>query len=142
MNERSVYNYFGRGMTGRCLITRIETCTGNGVSDACVHLSGKHVWIEFKYIAGWPSRESTTVEFPLRPEQRFWLNSRGRLAGNCFCFIRIADDFFLMPWDVAIHVHDVGFKKAEWLKYPFYWHKKVDFDCVYKILKGGDHETE
>jgi len=135
MNEEGVWQTLKKGLTNKCLMTRIESCTGNGIPDVCVHMIKRHIWIELKHIPGWPSRESTPVKLPLRVEQRQWLNNKGSLSGGCWVFIRIADDFFLMPWDVAIHVHDVGFKKQEWLKYPFYWHKKIDWDEFYQILR-------
>ena len=142
MNEAGVWQTLKQGIGMWALTTRIETSTGNGVPDVVVHLPGKHAFIEIKYIPEWPKRPTTKVCCPLRPEQRLWLFTRGKFSGNCWVFIRIANDFFLMPWDVAIHMHDKGFTKEEWYKYPFCWHNSVNWEEFRKILKGGDRETE
>ena len=134
MTESDVWKYLRQGLANRCLFTRIESSAGNGVPDVILHFPSKHVFVENKYIAAWPKRATTLVKLPLRAEQRLWLSTRGKLSGDCWVFIRIEDDFFLLPWDVACYLYDRGFTKEQWLKFPYHWYNRIDFNQLYNIL--------
>jgi len=137
MSEAKLWQYLKKGLYGKALTTRLESSVGNGVPDVIIHLPGKHIFMELKYIPEWPKRATTLVKLPLRSEQRLWIKSRGSFSGNTWVFIRIEDDFFLLPWDVAEHLTMTGFTQKEWLNYPFTWYKNVNFSELVEILQKG-----
>jgi hypothetical protein len=140
MNEAGVWAYVKKGMAGKDWhATRIESSAGNGVPDVCFSTAGQHGFIEFKYIKEWPKRKTTLVKLPLRPEQKLWLETRGRYGGNCWVFVRVEDDFFIVHWN-DIDWFCNGLTREElYSAYVFkgFWSKRVDFDELFKILREG-----
>lgn len=134
MNESTVYQYLRNGLSGKVLLTRIESSAGNGVPDLIIHTKGKHIFVEIKYIPSWPKREDTLIKMPLRAEQKVWLKTRGELSGDCWVFARVGDDFFMVPWFVGLRLCD-GWPKVQWLRLP-HWHKRIDFIELGEILNG------
>ena len=133
MNESSLWNTIQRGMLGKWIATRLETSTGNGVPDVTYTVEGKHGFLELKYIPKWPVRDTTLVKLPLRPEQKLWLGTRGKLADNCWVLVRIEDDFILLDWVSAIDACN-GFTKQRY-KLCYNWHKKIDYERLKEILE-------
>ena len=134
MNETTLWHYLRKGLAGGCLMTRIETSTGNGVPDVCLHFSGKHVWVELKHIPYWPKRKDTLVKLLLRPEQKLWLKSRGDLSGSCWVFVRVDDHFFLLSYSKALVLCD-GATKETWIENHYNWWKHVDFNELSELLR-------
>lgn len=132
MNESNVWQTLKQGLTDKCLMTRIESSAGNGVPDVIVHSKIGHIFIELKYIESYPKRESTQLKLPLRPEQRLWINTRGNLSGNVWVFVRVEDDFYLLPYFVAIRLCD-GWVTEQWKRIP-HWTKKINFNDLYAQL--------
>jgi len=137
MNESSVYSYLKSLLVGKTLLSRIESCTGNGVPDVACAIKSAHHWIEVKYLKEWPKRETTLVKLPLRPEQKLWIATRGELSGNVWVFIRIEDDFFLLTWKEAIQACN-GWTRDEWKVMAYgSWYFKVDKYTLYSLIAGG-----
>lgn len=140
MNEAGVWQTIRKGLiTKNIHLTRIESSAGNGVPDISYGIPQCNGWIELKYIAEWPKRPTTKVKLPLRPEQKLWIQTRGALSGNIWVFIRIQDDFFLLPHYEAINACE-GWVKEEWIRRTSlygYWEKRVNYEELYIMLKEG-----
>lgn len=138
MNEASFWEYLQTGMVGRWDATRIETgSTGNGVPDVAYSVPKKHGWIELKYIPHAPKRATTPPDLRhFTPLQQHWLMYRGKLAGNCWVFIRMADEFFLFDWTQARVITKLPY--GEWEEHAKLCAKtKLDFDYLYHVLLVG-----
>ena len=137
MKESTLWGYIREGMRGMWDATRIESSSGNGVPDVDFGLPGKHGKIELKYIKEWPVREFTKVKLPLRPEQKLWINQRGKLSGDVWVLIRIENSFFLLKWQ------QVGSACEGWTKHEWHcrahecWAEKIDFKQLYLSLRAG-----
>ena len=126
MKESDLWGYIRKGMKPYWQATRIENTTGNGVPDVTYTIV-KHGWIELKYIPKWPVRGPTIVKLPLRPEQKLWIESRGKLARYVWVICRIEDDFFLLNHNQAVESYE-GWRREEWIeRSQIHWHKKIDF---------------
>lgn len=138
MKESSLWAYIRKGMEGRWLPTRIESSSGNGVPDVAFAISRNHGWLELKYIPEWPKRTSTPVKLPLRPEQKLWILTRGKLAGNIWVLCRIGSSFFLLDWKEAIEATE-GWLPEQWYS-ARHWLNRINFDQLYKEITN--YETE
>jgi hypothetical protein len=136
MNESGVWNTIKSGMEGKWDASRIESSSGNGVPDVTFGLKDINGWIELKHDKEWPKREATLVKLPLRPEQKLWINRRGKLAGNVWVIYRVSNDFFILWWN-QIDLACEGWTRAQWPAFSyFHWERRVDFTQLYRILKG------
>lgn len=129
MNESGLWAYIKRGMLGYWHATRIESSAGNGVPDVnfAMFESGNQGWVELKYIDEWPKRLTTKVKLPLRPEQKLWINVRGKISGNIWVIIRIQEHFFLLQWQ---QINDAceGWTSCEWIENSHHtWYKRIEF---------------
>lgn len=137
MNESSVWQYIKAGMAGRWLATRLESSSGNGVPDVTFSMPNINGFLELKYIPEWPKRPETKVKLPLRPEQKLWISTRGKMGGNVWVLCRVKDSFFLLGDAKAIAVCE-GWTEVEWVsRSNLWWYRKVDFDELYYGLKEG-----
>lgn len=138
MNEASVWQYIKAGMAGRWLATRLESSSGNGVPDVVFSMPNINGFLELKYIKEWPKRPDTKVKLPLRPEQKLWISTRGKMGGNVWVLCRIEDDFFLLNDTLAIAACE-GWDKFEWARNcNLAWPRRVNyFDELYYCLKEG-----
>lgn len=137
MNESSVWQYIKAGMAGRWLATRLESSSGNGVPDVTFSMPNINGFLELKYIPEWPKRPETKVKLPLRPEQKLWISTRGKMGGNVWVLCRVADDFYLFDYAEATIACE-GLDREDWNWHSnCAWHKKIDFDTLYYALKEG-----
>ena len=139
MNESGVWQYLRKGlMPFNVHMTRIESSAGNGVPDVTIGVPGKQLWVELKYIAEWPKRNTTKVKLPLRPEQKHWIKARGELSGDVWVLVRIQSSFFLMKWHEALDACN-GWTFEEYCnKFAFSrcWVDRINFNELYRALKG------
>lgn len=126
--ESTLWRYLKTGMTGKWLATRIESCAGNGVPDVAYTVKNKHGWMELKYIKEWPKRESTKIKLPLRPEQKLWIATRGKLADGVWVMCKIDNDYYLLDYELAILACD-GWTRSEWdMLSNLNWENGINFD--------------
>lgn len=137
MNEASVWQYIKAGMAGKWFATRLESSSGNGVPDVTFSMPNINGFLELKYIPEWPKRPETKVKLPLRPEQKLWISTRGKMGGNVWVLCRISVTFFLLDFNQALLACE-GWTEEEWLEkgYVIGWHK-VDFNYLVNTLKEG-----
>lgn len=143
MRELALWDYLRRHMLGRWHATRIESSAGNGVPDVswCLPLPDgdgcMEGWLELKNIHTWPSRITTKVKVPLRPEQRHWIKNRGSIGSNIYVAIRIESDIFLLSWQEAIAGSETGWCRGEWVSHSIaHWAGgKIDFEKLTRILR-------
>ena len=122
-------------------MTRIESSVGNGVPDTVMHTKIGHIFVEFKYIKEYPKRAATLLKLPLRPEQKIWIDSRGKISGDVWVFVRVADDFYLFPWFVAVRLYETGWDTVQWKRIP-HWTGRCDYNDVYRILTHKEEKHE
>jgi hypothetical protein len=129
-----LWQYIRRGLCPFAHLTRIESSAGNGVPDVSVGMPKKHLWIELKNIVAWPKRNTTKIKLPLRPEQRLWIATRGKISGNVWVICRIDKSIFLLTWQEALLAYE-GWTSAEWVENSrSYWPSKVDFGALHREL--------
>jgi len=137
MNEAGVWNYVKGGLAGKWLATRIESNAGNGVPDVVFCVPNINGFMELKFIKEWPKRPETKVKLPLRPEQKLWVETRGKRGGNVWVFCRIENSMFLLDNTCSMSACD-GWTKEEWFKHSnMNWQGRVNFDELYYTLKEG-----
>lgn len=136
MKESDLWRYLREGMKGKHFqATRIESSAGNGVPDVAFTIPTKHGWIELKYIKEWPKRPTTLVKLPLRPEQKQWIESRGKLADNVWVICRIADIFYILDHKEAVMLCEGGTRDMWEVLCTRSWSKRIDFDNLWEILR-------
>lgn len=137
MRESSFWQYIKAGMAGRWLATRLESSSGNGVPDVTFSMPNINGFLELKYILEWPKRPETKVKLPLRPEQKLWISTRGKMGGNVWVLCRIAGEFFLLD-DVKAVAACEGWTESEWFIHSnLCWRGRCYFDELYYALKEG-----
>ena len=79
MTEKEFWKKVQRGLSGLLdgmggRMDRVENGVCDGMPDVSAACAGVDIWIELKYMAGWPSRANTRVlgDRGLRPEQINW----------------------------------------------------------------------
>jgi len=65
------------------LVQKIEDKYSVGIPDLNVCVDGDDHWIELK-VFSWPKRETTTVNYGLRPHQIKWMNKRMNKGSSCW----------------------------------------------------------
>ena len=138
MNESGVWSTLKKGLAPFGFhMTRIESSAGNGVPDVSIGMQSTNAWMELKFIPAWPSRATTKVKLPLRPEQLLWIKTRGKLSGDVWVFVRIYDTFYLLNHREAAEAVN-GWTHDEWAENAhMFWYRKIDFTDLASILKGG-----
>ena len=59
-------------------------------------------WIELKYAAAWPMRDSTPLRLPhFSPEQRVWLTRRWRSDQRAWLLLLVDQQWMLFPGETA-----------------------------------------
>jgi hypothetical protein len=106
-----------------------------GVPDLSYGIRGNNGWLEAKWREDWPKRNDTIVRFPhFTAQQRKWIFDRGKIAGHCFIWINIADEFFLFNWRFAFVVGNMT--RAEMLnRNNGYWSGEVDWQELCCIIE-------
>lgn len=137
MNEASMWAFLRNKMKGFWLASRIESSAGNGIPDVIAAIKGKIVLIELKYIKEWPKRDSTLIKLPLRPEQKLFFQTRGQMCHDIWTFIRIENDYFLLPWDYSVKYCEEGGNQKEWKSSQYYLGQSVDENKLYNHLERG-----
>ena len=61
-----------------------------GIPDIFAIVKRQPMWIEAKWLQGWPKRVTTPVHVGLRPEQVVWLGDCWRAGCPCYVVLRIA----------------------------------------------------
>jgi len=95
---------------------------------------GGQGWIELKYRASWPKRESTPVRIPgFSVVQRAWIKRMGSVTGSVFLLAQIARDYLLFDWAVAQCVGDHN--RADLMELVIArWEGSVDFaDLAWRL---------
>jgi len=137
MNEAGLWATIKAGMAGRWLATRLESSSGNGVPDVAFSMPNINGFLELKYIPEWPKRPETKVKLPLRPEQKLWISTRGKMGGNVWVLVRIFNSFFILDTVQAIAACE-GWTYDDWgLCCANRWSYKINFDELYYCLKEG-----
>lgn len=115
-------------------LQRHEDAFAKGIPDVSFGYSNATIWIELKFLSKWPIRENTKIKIQhYTPEQKLWLRLRGRTAGRCWLFIRIADDFLLFDHIIAQEIGELN--KQEMLnKAAFYSPLKNLKENIPKLL--------
>jgi hypothetical protein len=141
MNESRLWKTLRDGMQGRWYATRIESSAGNGVPDVTFGMKGLlgGGFVELKSIALWPKRPETRVKLPLRNEQKIWIEQRGKISGNVWVLVLIANDLFLLDYNQAILACE-GWTKRQWFSFveDRYVKGHVSFDELCAVLKRGN----
>ena len=141
MNEAGLWAYVKAGMAGKWLATRLESSSGNGVPDVTFSMPNINGFLELKYIPEWPKKPETKVKLPLRPEQKFWIGTRGKMGGNVWVLCRIGNDFFLLDRDRAVAACD-GLTCFEWnFSSNMSCRGRLNFDALALYLKEGYNGT-
>ena len=136
MNESTLWDYVKKGMSGRWLATRIETVTSLGVPDVTYSVKGVHGWIELKWVPKAPVKQSTKMRLShLTEQQKQWIFSRGKLAGDVWLLVRVEDEFFLFDHKF---IHDIQQMTIdEWrVNCEVNWSKKINFEELSTILSS------
>lgn len=139
MKECYLWQYLREGMSGQWLATRIESSAGHCIPTVAYTVDRMHGWLELKYIKEWPKIPVTKVALPLRPEQKLWINTRGKLGRNVYVLCKIENEFFLLNHRAAIESSE-GWTRKEWHNTAYltgYWKNKIDFEEFYYSIRGA-----
>ena len=96
-------------------IDRVENGLVDGMPDVNMCIKGKDVWLELKYIEGWPARDTTQVlgRRGLRPEQINWHIKQGLAGGTSFIVVGIGRETFVTDNE---QVRDINtWTRPDWL---------------------------
>jgi hypothetical protein len=94
--------------------TRHEDAYQKGIADVSFVQLGRHGWMELKWVARYPVRESTVVRIPhYTDEQRAFLRAKGSAGGMTFLFMKIERDYLLFD---HLNAPDVGMVTASELR--------------------------
>lgn len=137
MNEAAFWQHIRTKMRNCWDATRIESDTGLGIPDVSYGVPTGQGWIELKYLAGFPKREDSPVKMcHFTTQQKMWLKRRGRIAGNVWLFVRVADEFFLFDWRQAQTCEE--WTANDWRKRSIgYWSGTLDASGLYRIILKG-----
>lgn len=62
-------------------------------------------WIELKWLAEWPARDSTVVQLPhFTPQQRLHLARRWEMGGNAYLLLQVSQDWLLFDGKEAARI--------------------------------------
>ena len=137
MNETTFWHYLRERMLGHWEADRIENLCGSGTPDVTFTVPSKHGWIELKYLENFPKRPTTKVKIAcFTDQQKLWLTRRGRLAGDCWLFVRVGKEMFLFSWDQVYSVEE--WTQAEWRDNACFMTRVGSFNGLklYKTLNG------
>lgn len=138
MTETDFWSQIRDGMTGMWVADRIENeCGGAGIPDVSFGVAGRNGWMELKYLQAFPRREGTLVRIDhYTIAQKKWLRRRGRVAGDCWLFVRVADEWFLFDWLRAQEVTE--WTSGEWReKANGHWQGRMQWKELYALLRDG-----
>lgn len=99
MNESGMWRSMRKAMRGQWDATRHEDRIGVGIPDVSFGRNGVNGWIELKHMTRYPKRGPIRV--PLRPEQIVFLSRRGARGKNCWIFLRVEKDHYLVSSSYA-----------------------------------------
>jgi len=124
-------------MKGYWHVQRHEDKLTLGIPDVSFGIGGGGGWIELKYLHEWPKMVNTVVSIDhYTSEQRRWLRNRGRYNQNCWLFLRVGkDEFMLFDWQQAQMVGQLT-KRELIVQCDHIWSGKIDFQALVKILSS------
>ncbi len=106
----------------RTVLERIRVLDGqpveNPISPGCPDIEYVGGWIELKYLEHYPKRKYITViRVPhFKDIQRHWIKKRTRAGGTVYVLIRVEDDWFLLPGQLAVLHLGVDWVRADLIK--------------------------
>lgn len=125
-------------MRNRWHAVRIENACGSGIPDVDYAIGHRRQGkIELKYLPEGPKRESTKVRIHhFNPEQKLFFRMRGPVSGDVWLMVRVADEYFIFGWEMALTVDEHTL--AEWRKLARgYWKDHINYADMAKILIEG-----
>ncbi len=125
--EAAFWRYLRNGMGKRWNAQRHEDSIGVGIPDVSYGLRNVNGWIELKQLPAWQKRRTTIVKIRhFTPQQRAWSMNRGRTGGRCFLFLKVQQEYVLLPWtEVKIDDHQT---RSKMIATGSYWRGRIDFD--------------
>jgi len=135
-SERALWVYLRENMKHRGHFSRHEGLDP-GTPDVSYGLRGTHGWIELKLQQEWPKRDTTVLRLHHFTQwQKQWLKKRGRIAGNCWLFIRVDRDYMLFTWQTAQEIGSMT-KTGMMVSCSGRWHRSVNWTEFESILVAG-----
>lgn len=114
------------------VLDRVEAKMPLGLPDVQGHfINGEYgiFQIELKAMDQWPL---VNTKLGVRPEQRFYLNKKGKYGLRVFLFAKVGDEFLLVK----------GENVGDWLRQDWYekalkvWYKQVDWKEFYFLISS------
>jgi hypothetical protein len=78
----------------RAHVQRLEDKFSVGIPDMNICYAYGERWIEAKWIADWPKRESTGVRVPFKIEQPLWAKQRFEAGGDVRVLLRVGSKYW------------------------------------------------
>lgn len=109
--------------------TRHEDKLARGIADVSFAQEGRHGWVELKWVADWPARESTIIRVPhYSPEQKNFLLDKGQAGGNTWLLLQIGGDHLLFDFQAAQEVGQLTRPELVLAADGAVWWKRLKYD--------------
>lgn len=116
--------------------TRHEDKLSRGIADVSFCQEGRHGWMELKWVADWPARDSTIIRIPhYSTEQKAFLDIKGKAGGNTWLFLQIGSDHLLFDFQAAQTVGDVPKAELIDLAEGGYWERRLKYDELAQYMR-------
>ena len=119
--------------------TRHEDKLSLGIADVSFIQAGRHGWMELKWVADWPVRDSTVVRIPhYSIEQKDFLLRKGQAGGKTWVFLQVGGDHLLFDWLKAQRVGECSRPELVELANAFWW-KRLNYDELAEVMYCHDN---
>lgn len=145
--ENAFKKYLVRIMGTRWHVQSHEDKYSVGIPDlsyAIAKCDASHIqsrtngWIELKYITSWNGDKPVKPK-KYTPNQVNWLNKRNKRGGNCYVFVQIGNEYYLLS---AVYAKAIkkGMTKQEYdERFLLRFNNVIEPDVLAKMLTRNHH---
>jgi len=116
--------------------TRHEDKIQRGIADVSFVQEGRHGWVELKWVADWPVRESTIIRIPhYTIEQKAFLADKGKAGGNTWLLLQIGGDHLLFDHEACQTVGELNRTELVLAAEGAVWWKRLKYNELANYMR-------